>query len=51
VPNFDGWTYAAVDAIASEVAIIQPRLYKNNGDDHNEKTDHPLLTSLDGVYE
>src|SRR5512135_1639748 len=32
--NFTGWTYAAVNAIASEVANIQLRLYQVTGDDH-----------------
>jgi HK97 family phage portal protein len=49
--NFNGWTYAAVNAIASEVANIQFRLYKINGDDHEEQDDHPLLTLLEGVNE
>ena len=47
--NFTGWTYAAVNAIASEVAGIQLRLYRVNGDKHDEITDHPLLDLLDGV--
>src|ERR1700678_2387472 len=29
--NFNGWTYAAVNAIASEVANIQLRLYRITG--------------------
>jgi HK97 family phage portal protein len=49
--NFTGWTFAAVNAIASEVANIQLRLYQVNGDDHEEQEDHPLLTLLDGVNE
>jgi len=49
--NFTGWTYAAVNAIASEVANIQLRLYQITGDDHEEQEDHPLLTLLDGVNE
>jgi Phage portal protein len=49
--NFTGWTYAAVNAIASEVANIQFRLYKINGDDQEEQDDHPLLTLLEGVNE
>ena len=49
--NFTGWTYAAVNAIASEVANIQFRLYQINGDDHEEQDDHPLLTLLEGVNE
>lgn len=49
--NFNGWTFAAVNAIASEVANIQFRLYQVNGDDHDEQDDHPLLTLLDGVNE
>jgi hypothetical protein len=34
--NFTGWTFAAVNAIASEVANIQLRLYQIKGDDHEE---------------
>jgi phage portal protein BeeE len=50
--NFTGWTYAAVNAIASEVANIQFRLYQVAGDDQEEvEPDHPLLTLLDGVNE
>src|ERR1700681_2932809 len=49
--NFTGWTFTAVNAIASEVANIQWRLYQVNGDDHEEQEDHPLLTLLDGVNE
>jgi HK97 family phage portal protein len=49
--NFRNWSYAAVNAIASEVANIQLRLYQVNGDDHEEQEDHPLLTLLEGVNE
>jgi HK97 family phage portal protein len=50
--NFTGWAFAAVNAIASEVANIQLRLYTVNGDDQEEvDQDHPLLTLLDGVNE
>jgi HK97 family phage portal protein len=49
--NFTGWTFAAVNAIASEVANVQLRLYQVNGDEHEEQEDHPLLTLLDGVNE
>jgi HK97 family phage portal protein len=49
--NFNGWTFAAVNAIASEVANIQIRLYKLAGDAHEEQEDHPLLTLLEGVNE
>jgi phage portal protein BeeE len=45
--NFTGWTFAAVNAIASEVANIQLRLYRVDGDDHTEVDDHDLLTLLD----
>jgi hypothetical protein len=48
---FNGWTYAAVNAIASEVANIQLRLYQITGDAHEEQQDHPLLNLLDGVNE
>lgn len=49
--NFNGWTFAAVNAIASEVSNIDLRLYKTNGDKHEEVTDHALLDLLDGVNE
>ena len=49
--NFTGWTYAAVNAIASEVANIQLRLYQVTGDDHEEQSDHPLLDLLDAPNE
>ena len=50
--NFHGWTFAAVNAIAREVANIQFRLYQVNGEDQEEvDADHPLLTLLDGVNE
>jgi HK97 family phage portal protein len=45
--NFTGWTFAAVNAIASEVANIQLRLYRVDGEDHTEVDDHDLLTLLD----
>jgi HK97 family phage portal protein len=48
---FTGWTFAAVNAIASEVANIDLRLYRVTGDKHEEITDHPLLDLLDGVNE
>jgi phage portal protein BeeE len=43
--NFTGWTFAAVNAIAREVANIQFR------DQEEVSADHPLLTLLDGVNE
>src|ERR1700722_15288809 len=49
--SFNGWTFAAVNAIASEVSNIQLRLYQVKGDDHEEREDHPLLTLLDGANE
>jgi HK97 family phage portal protein len=49
--NFTGWTFAAVNAIASEVSNIQLRLYQIKGDDHEEQDDHPLLDLLEGVNE
>jgi HK97 family phage portal protein len=45
--NFTGWTFAAVNAIASEVANIQLRLYQVSGEDHEEQDEHPLLDLLD----
>jgi phage portal protein BeeE len=47
--SFNGWTFAAVNAIASEVSNIQLRHYQVKGDDHEEQEDQPLLTLLDGV--
>jgi HK97 family phage portal protein len=47
--NFTGWTFAAVNAIASEVSGIQLRLYQVTGKDHKEVDDHELLTLLDAV--
>src|ERR1044072_9276287 len=41
--NFTGWTYAAVNAIASEVSNIQFRLFRITGEDHEEIDDHELL--------
>ena len=35
--NFTRWTYAAVNAIASEVAKIRMRLYQVSGQDHEEQ--------------
>ena len=49
--NFTGWTFAAVNAIASEVANIDLRLYQIKGDKHEEVTEHELLDLLDGVNE
>jgi phage portal protein BeeE len=50
--NFTGYTYAAVNAIASEVANIQIRLHQVAGDDQEEvDPDHELLTLLDGENE
>jgi hypothetical protein len=47
--NFTGWSFAAVNAIASEVSNIQLRLYQIKGDDHEVQDDHPLLDLLQGV--
>lgn len=49
--SFTGWVYAAVNAIASEVANIQLRLYQITGDDHTEVDDHELLNLLDSPNE
>jgi HK97 family phage portal protein len=50
--SFNGWTFAAVNAIAREISNIQFRLYQVKGeDDHEEVSDHDLLTLLDGVNE
>jgi hypothetical protein len=47
--NNRGYVYAAVNAKAREVQNIDFRLFSVDGDDHNEKEDHPLLDLLDGV--
>jgi ferritin-like metal-binding protein YciE len=49
--NFTCWTYAAVNAIASEIANIQWRLYQIKGEDHEEQPDHPLLELLVDAFE
>jgi HK97 family phage portal protein len=49
---FTNWVYAAVNAIAMEVANIEWRLFQIKDDgDHEEQDDHELLTLLDGVNE
>jgi hypothetical protein len=45
--NVTGWTFATVNAIASEIANIQLRLYQVSGDNHEEQDDHPLLDLLE----
>ena len=47
--NFNGWTFAAVNAIASEVANIQLPLYRVTSDNHEKQDDHPVITLLDGL--
>lgn len=47
--NNRGYVYAAVNAKAREVQNIDFRLFQVNGEDHNEKEEHPLLDLLDGV--
>jgi phage portal protein BeeE len=49
--NFKNWAFAAVNAIASEVANIQLRLYQVSGEDHEELVDRPLLDILDNPNE
>jgi phage portal protein BeeE len=50
--SFNGWTFAAANAIAREISNVQFRLYQVIGDDdHEELADHPPLTLLDGVNE
>src|SRR5579883_1501501 len=49
--NFTGWTYAAVNAISSEVANIQIRLFQVVGNDHQEVDDHELLDLLESPNE
>jgi phage portal protein BeeE len=45
--NNKGFVYAAVNAKAREVMTIDWRLFAVNGEETNEKTDHPLLDLLD----
>lgn len=40
--NFSGWTFAVVNAIASEVANIQLRFCRVAGEDHEELDDHEI---------
>lgn len=42
-----GFVYAAVNAKAREVMAIDWRLFKVNGDDHEEQKDHDVLDILD----
>ena len=45
--NFNGWTFAAVNAIASEVSNIQLRLHQVTGDKHEEQdTPHSSRSSM-----
>jgi hypothetical protein len=48
VANFSGWTYAAVNAIASKVANIQFSLYASKARSTRSETTE-LLTLLDAV--
>jgi HK97 family phage portal protein len=45
--NNKGFVYAAVNAKAREVMAIDWRLFKVDGDDHEEQEDHDLLSLLD----
>jgi phage portal protein BeeE len=49
--NYQSWVYAAVNAIAQEVAMQRPALYVNTGPADHEQTplphDHPLARLLD----
>src|ERR1017187_3941781 len=47
--NNKGFVYAAVNAKAREVMTIDWRMFKVNGDDHEEQNDHELLDLLDAV--
>jgi HK97 family phage portal protein len=47
--NNRGYVYAAVNAKAREVQNIDFRLFEVDGEDHNEKEQHPLLDLLDSV--
>jgi len=49
-PSLPARSYAPVNAIASEVANIQLRLYQIGGNDHVEQ-DNLLLELLEGVNE
>src|SRR5438094_6815979 len=48
--NYQSWVYAAVNAIAQEVAMQQPFLYVTTGQAEHEQTplahDHPLVRLL-----
>ena len=44
-----GWVYACTRAISEEVAKIQFRLFKVQGEDHVEIFDHPLLDLLSSI--
>src|SRR5262245_6816269 len=49
--HYQSWVYAAVNAIAQEVAMQRPFLYLNSGQAEHEQTplahDHPLTRLLD----
>src|SRR5947199_10032068 len=50
--NYQSWVYAAVNAIAQEVAMQRPFLYVNTGQAEHEQVplvhDHPLVRLLAG---
>ena len=49
---YSGWVYAAVSAIAMDIATIQWRLFQvNDTDDHEEIFEHEVLDLLEGVNE
>ena len=49
IGNNKGFVYAAVNAKAREVMVIDWRLFEVKGDDNVEQKDHELLDLLDGV--
>ena len=47
--KLNGWVFAAINAIASEISCIDFELYEINGDNHEKKDTHEALDILDGV--
>lgn len=43
VKHYDGWAYVAANAIAFKIASTPLRLYRRQGDEREEITDHPFL--------
>ena len=47
--KINGWVFAAINAIASEISCIDFELYEINGENHEHKDQHEALDILDGV--